>query len=131
MGATMLEYVDNPLFTVTDKKVAVAVMFIPASKGNLQSLEHSTDHDAIAFLALCDVNPSATDGFPHKRRVIQNFEVIFDVVLNNMLNKQSLSIWDTTTLMCDVTKMRFDLVKSIAWKENTGLWPPYFYRLNI
>ena len=54
------------------------------------------------FLALCDVKPSATDGFPHKGRVIQSFEVIFDVVLNKMLNKQWLVIWDATTLMCDV-----------------------------
>ena len=47
MGASMLEYVDNPLFTVTEKKVVVAVMFIPASKGNLQSPEHSMNHEAV------------------------------------------------------------------------------------
>ena len=70
MGMSTLKYVDNPLFTLTNKKVAVPAMFIPASKGNLQSPEHSMAPDARvtwerfrAILGIGEGNPPAIGGF--------------------------------------------------------------------
>ena len=54
-----------------------------------------------ALLALCEGNPSVTDGFPSWRPVTRSFDFFFDLHLNKQLSKQSRSrcFWDTIALL--------------------------------
>ena len=49
-----------------------------------------------ALLDLCTGNSPATGGFPSQRPVTRNFDVFFDLRLNNRLSKQSWGYWFET-----------------------------------
>ena len=49
-----------------------------------------------ALLALCEGNPSVTDGFPSQSPVTRSFYVFFDLHLNKRLSKQSRHRWFET-----------------------------------
>ena len=46
-----------------------------------------------ALLALCEGNLPVTGGFPHKGPEMRHFDVHFDVILNNLWNKQPNYQW--------------------------------------
>ena len=56
------------------------------------------------LLALCEGNLPVTGGFPSQRVIMWSFDVLFDVSLNKLLNKQSSCRWsEMLWCSCDVT----------------------------
>ena len=49
-----------------------------------------------ALLAICERNPTVTDGFPSQKPVTRSFDVSFDLRLNKRLNIQSRCQWFET-----------------------------------
>ena len=45
-----------------------------------------------ALLAICEGNPSVTDGFTYQRPVIQNCNDLFVIILHKLLDKQLRAI---------------------------------------
>ena len=80
-----------------------------------------------ALLALCERNPSVTDGFPSQRAVMWTFDVSFYVSLNKLLDKQSrgLVIWDATTVMWRHCDADFDVGSlQIGIDPTSHTWRP-------
>ena len=77
-----------------------ATVLVNILQGNLFGTQMSTctgtgpwwRHQIDTFsmlLALCEGNPSVTEGFPSQRSVTRSFDVFFDVRLNKRLKKKS------------------------------------------
>ena len=97
-----MPYVDTGDGTELNKWLAVvSSMDVSLGRKVDRALPGSHD-DAIKwkhlprYRALCEGNPSVTDGFPSQRPVTRSFDAFFDLCLNKRSSKQSRRRWFET-----------------------------------
>ena len=74
--------------------------------------------ETFSLLALCEINPPVTSGFPSQKPVTQSFGVLFGGRLNKRLNQQWMCQWfETPWCPRDVTVMQgYELIMKILRK---------------
>ena len=80
-----------------------------------------------ALLAIFAGNSPVAGEFPAQRPVTRSFDVFFDLLLNNQLNKQSWGWWFETLSwslwrQCNEDKTRHDWYGKTNWEQNKYLY---------
>ena len=76
-------------------------------KRNKNNMMTSSKEIFFVLLALCEGNPLATGGFPSKSTVTRGIDALFDVPLNNFLNKQWSCWWLENKIFENTTRTRY------------------------
>ena len=102
--------------------------------GKKDCIMTSSNGNTSASRALCEGNPSVTDGFPSQRPVVRSFDVFFDLRLNKRLGKQSRRRWVETTLSslwrhCNGMEMQRGQIPRVVKHHSSiiDLWIPIFH----